>query len=87
MQTFPHNILLRKCSAEIVTLLAQETATAEAALLAGIVAGKAYWNVHSSTFGGGEIRGFLVADARAWHDRPRPKRVLGLALMRRRSKA
>ena len=23
-------------------------------------AGKTYWNIHSSTVGGGEIRGFLV---------------------------
>ena len=22
--------------------------------------GKAYWNIHSSAFGGGEIRGFMV---------------------------
>jgi len=36
------------------------TATAEAALLSGIALGKAYLNVHSTTFGGGEIRGFLV---------------------------
>jgi CHRD domain/PEP-CTERM motif len=35
-------------------------AGAEAALIAGINAGKAYFNVHSSTFGGGEIRGFLA---------------------------
>ena len=62
-------------------------ATAEAALLAGIGAGKAYWNVHSSTFPGGEIRGFLVADT------PEPGTIalaastlFGLALMRRRSK-
>jgi CHRD domain-containing protein len=36
------------------------TASAEAALLAGIAAGKAYLNVHSSSFSGGEIRGFLL---------------------------
>lgn len=34
-------------------------AGAETALLAGMLAGRAYFNVHSSTFGGGEIRGFL----------------------------
>jgi CHRD domain len=36
------------------------TATAEAALFQAITDGKAYLNIHSSTFGGGEIRGFLV---------------------------
>lgn len=37
------------------------TAQAEIDLTAAMAAGKAYWNIHSSTFGGGEIRGFLVA--------------------------
>ena len=41
------------------TTFAGGLAGAEAALIAGINAGKAYFNVHSSTFGGGEIRGFL----------------------------
>jgi hypothetical protein len=36
-------------------------ASAEAALLAGIADGKAYLNIHSNVFGGGEIRGFLIA--------------------------
>ncbi|WP_372617812.1 CHRD domain-containing protein [Falsiroseomonas sp.] len=36
-------------------------AGAEAALIAGMLAGTAYINIHSSTFGGGEIRGFLTA--------------------------
>ena len=31
----------------------------EAAFVAALFAGKAYWNIHSSTFGGGEIRGFM----------------------------
>ena len=35
-------------------------ATAEAALTAAIAAGKAYFNIHTQSFGGGEIRGFLV---------------------------
>ena len=36
-------------------------AGAEAALVAGAAAGDAYLNIHSTNFGGGEIRGFLVA--------------------------
>jgi len=36
------------------------TATAEAALAAAMASGRAYVNVHTSNFPGGEIRGFLV---------------------------
>ena len=36
-------------------------ATAELDLVAAMAAGKAYWNIHSSVFPGGEIRGFLPA--------------------------
>jgi hypothetical protein len=36
-------------------------ATAERDLLAGIAAGDAYLNIHTSTFPAGEIRGFLIA--------------------------
>lgn len=35
-------------------------ANAEAALIAGFEAGKAYFNIHSTRFPGGEIRGFLA---------------------------
>ena len=35
-------------------------ASAEADLFAAIAAGKAYLNIHSSSFSGGEIRGFLT---------------------------
>lgn len=37
------------------------TASAFAALQTALNEGKAYFNIHSSMFGGGEIRGFLVA--------------------------
>jgi len=43
-----------------VTANGNTTAGAEAALEAGIASGMAYLNIHTSTFGGGEIRGFLV---------------------------
>ena len=36
-------------------------ALAEAALINAIIEGRAYLNIHSTTFPGGEIRGFLVA--------------------------
>jgi CHRD domain len=36
------------------------TASAEADLLAGLAAGQAYLNIHTTMFPGGEIRGFLV---------------------------
>lgn len=36
-------------------------AGASAALLAGMQSGRAYFNVHTSTYPGGEIRGFLTA--------------------------
>ncbi len=39
------------------------TASAELALFNGSVAGRSYLNIHSSTFGGGEIRGFLQPSA------------------------
>ena len=37
-------------------------AGAEAALLAGLLGGQAYANIHDSKFPGGEIRGFLIAE-------------------------
>jgi len=43
-----------------VTANGGTTSGAESALAAAMASGKAYWNIHSSTFGGGEIRGFLT---------------------------
>lgn len=37
-------------------------ASAEAVFLAGLASGKTYLNIHTSAFGGGEIRGFLVPE-------------------------
>ena len=42
-----------------VTANGGTAASAEAALLAGIAAGKAYFNIHTQSVPGGEIRGFL----------------------------
>lgn len=44
-----------------VTANGGTTASAEAALVAALAADEAYLNIHSSSFGGGEIRGFLLA--------------------------
>jgi hypothetical protein len=47
-------------NAAFITGNGGSTSTAEAALLSFAASGRAYLNIHSSTFGGGEIRGFLV---------------------------
>jgi hypothetical protein len=43
-----------------VTANGGTTASAESALASSLAADTAYLNIHSSTFGGGEIRGFLT---------------------------
>jgi hypothetical protein len=48
-------------NAPFVTAASPPTnAGAETALAAALAADKAYFNIHTSTFGGGEIRGFLL---------------------------
>jgi hypothetical protein len=49
------------------------TAGAETALAAALAEGKAYFNIHTSTFGGGEIRGFTTLI-------PEPATIVLLAL-------
>lgn len=51
-------------------------ASAEQVLFDGLLAGTAYFNIHSSVFPGGEIRGFLVAVPE-----PATLGVLGLGLV------
>ena len=58
--------------------------SAEAALAAGLAAGQAYLNIHSSSFGGGEIRGFLLATPEPGTLAFAAAALAGLALIRRR---
>ena len=51
--------LLSTYNAPFVTANGGTAAGAEAGLAASLAAGTAYFNIHSSVFGGGEIRGFL----------------------------
>jgi hypothetical protein len=44
-----------------VTANGGTAASAEAAFIAGLNSGHAYYNIHTVNFGGGEIRGFVVA--------------------------
>ncbi|MFG6430581.1 CHRD domain-containing protein [Roseateles sp. LYH14W] len=48
-------------SATFVSASGGTAAAAEARLIANLTSGNAYFNIHSSTFGGGEIRTFVTA--------------------------
>jgi hypothetical protein len=63
--TFDRNLdmtLASSYNSSFITGNGGTTALAEAALFADIAAGKAYLNIHTSAFPGGEIRGFLSQD-------------------------
>jgi hypothetical protein len=47
-------------NASFITANGGTTASAEAALFSAIMTGRAYFNIHTSSFGGGEIRGFYA---------------------------
>jgi hypothetical protein len=57
-QTF-NTLLASTYRAGFITDSGGTTATAEAALFAAIMGGRAYLNIHTNLFPGGEIRGFL----------------------------
>jgi len=61
-QTYDMN-LAGSYNPAFVTAQGGTVAGARTALFNGLAAGTAYFNIHSSTFGGGEIRGFPVAAA------------------------
>jgi hypothetical protein len=61
-----------------VTANGGTTSTAEAALMIGMDAGKAYFNIHTSMFPGGEIRGFLTESLSV--PEPASLALLGLGL-------
>ena len=52
---------LERPGATDITAHVDFTAVAEAALALAMASGQAYWNIHTSSFAGVEIRGFLVA--------------------------
>jgi hypothetical protein len=47
-------------NASYITANGGTPAGAEAALASALAGGQAYWNIHSSSFSGGEIRGFIT---------------------------
>ncbi len=60
--TFSNTLDLTSASSWNAAYVGTNTlANAESRLASALAGGNAYWNIHSSSFGGGEIRGFMVA--------------------------
>ena len=79
--TYSHTFdtsLAASFSPAFVTANGGTPATAEAALFAAISAGRAYLNIHTSLYPGGEIRGFLMPKT---VPEPTTMLLLGLGLM------
>jgi hypothetical protein len=74
-QTFDMT-LATSYNAAFVTANGGTTSTAETALFNAIQADKAYFNIHSSTFGGGEIRGFFTPTPVPFDFAPTPALVI-----------
>lgn len=70
------SLLASTYRAGFITDAGGTAAQAEAALLAGLLEGRAYLNVHTSVFPGGEIRGFFPAVQQA----PEPSTLALFAL-------
>jgi hypothetical protein len=86
--TYDHTFDLSLATSYNPAFVTTTVAAAEAVLLAGLSAGDAYLNIHSSVVPGGEIRGFLAAvpEPSTWAMMLLGFASLGYAAYRRKSK-
>lgn len=76
-----YNLALASSYSQVfVTASGGTLAGAEAVLLAGMLAGKSYFNIHTTAAPGGEIRGFLVPEAVAAVPEPWTAGLIGVGL-------